>query len=58
MFPEQQYNVLLESGELFELFPTSNGIWEEDKYFFNLFVEKNEEAIEDFDITIHLGDDM
>lgn len=58
MFPEQQYNVLFESGELFELFPNAIGIWEEDEYFFTVYFEQNKEAIEDFDFTVNLDNEL
>lgn len=37
---KSQYNLLLETGELFELFPKFTGNWDEDKQSFHkLFLE-------------------
>lgn len=54
---ESMYRAMLESGELFDLFPDLTGIWKEDKYKFiqgynfNISIINEDDDIfdEDFD---------
>ncbi len=45
-----EYQVLLESGELLEMYPELSGSWEEDKTKFTTLWEQNSEAIRDIDV--------
>lgn len=48
---QKQYNALLESGELHDMFPTFKGEWDKDKKAFTRYYEENE-VILNGDITL------
>lgn len=50
MKAKQEYDVLLENGELLEMYPELSGSWEEDKKSFSVIWEQNIEAIKDIDV--------
>lgn len=52
---KQEYNSLLQSGELLELHPELSGIWAKDKEIFTNSWNQNKEAIDD--IEIYIDDD-
>ena len=52
MKAKQEYDVLVESGELLELYPELSGSWRKDKKSFTEIWEKNLEAINDEDDTL------
>jgi hypothetical protein len=41
------YDSLLDSGELFEMFPEAKGEWTKDKKFFTTYYEDNQKIIND-----------
>lgn len=43
-----QYNSLLKSGELFELFPKLSGIWEKDKQHFHKLFLKTDKMVSEY----------
>lgn len=50
---KEEYDILLDNGDLFNLFPSFKGIWEKDKKEFSRFHEMNEEILKisrDFDV--------
>lgn len=47
---KNEYNVLLQSGDLLELYPELSGSWPKDKKKFTLIWEQNVEAIKDIDV--------
>jgi len=47
---KREYNVLLESGELLEMYPDLSGSWTKDKKEFTKFWEENVRAIKDIEI--------
>lgn len=50
---KEEYDVLLENGDLFNLFPSFQGIWKKDKGEFTRFHEMNEEILKisrEFDV--------
>jgi len=49
MTAKKEYNVLLENGELLELYPELSGSWKEDKELFTPIWETNKEAIKNID---------
>ena len=51
MTAKNEYNVLLESGELLEMYPELSGSWSKDKNKFTLIWEQNIEAIKDIDVN-------
>lgn len=50
MSAKKQYNTLLESGDLFELYPGLTGEWEKDKKIFVDYYELNMIAIKNIDV--------
>lgn len=48
---KKEYQVLLDSGELLEMYPELSGSWEKDKKKFTLIWEQNVEAIKNIDVT-------
>lgn len=50
MKASKEYNLLLESGELLELYPELSGVWEKDKKRFIYMWEQNQELFMDLDI--------
>ena len=44
---QKQYNLLLESGELKEMFPNFKGEWEKDRRAFTRHFEENERMLND-----------
>lgn len=50
MKAKEEYNVLLENGELLELYPELSGSWAKDKKKFTTIWEQNIEAIKNIDI--------
>ena len=46
-----EYNVLLESGELLEMFPALSGLWAKDRARFTSAWERNIEAIKKIDVN-------
>ena len=55
MTANQEYNKLLSSGELFELFPELSGDWEKDRGRFERDWEMNQEIF-NMDVVIDLDD--
>ena len=55
MTANQEYNKLLSSGELFELFPELSGDWEKDRSRFERDWEMNQEIF-NMDVVIDLDD--
>lgn len=55
MTAKEEYNKLLGSGELFELFPDLSGIWEEDRRVFQKNWEDNQDIL-NMDVVIDLDD--
>lgn len=51
MSAKKEYDYLLESGTLLELFPGLKGNWEKDKKFFVPNWERNVKAIKEIDTT-------
>lgn len=51
MSAQKQYNTLLESGDLFEIYPGMTGAWDKDKKIFIEYYELNMIAIKDIDIN-------
>ncbi len=49
MIVKKEYNVLLEGGELLEMYPELSGSWEKDEKVFTSIWEKNQEAIRDIE---------
>lgn len=45
-----QYDIFLESGDLFELFPGMKGDWEKDKKAFTNIWKDNQKLINDLDV--------
>ena len=45
-----EYKVLLENGELLEMYPELSGSWSKDKEKFSILWEQNLEAIKDIDV--------
>lgn len=52
---QKQYNLLLESGELKEMFPNFKGEWEKDRKAFTRHFEDNQKILDD--TLIDLDDD-
>lgn len=50
MSAQSQYELLLDSGELKEMFPKLSGRWEKDQTEFVKWYEANIEAIRDIDV--------
>ena len=50
MKAKNEYHVLLESGELLELYPELSGSWRDDEYIFTSIWEQNIQAIKDINI--------
>lgn len=48
---KKEYDVLLENGELLEMYPELSGSWEDDKNTFTSIWEQNVEAIKSMDIN-------
>ena len=46
---QNHYNLLLDTGELLELFPKATKNWEEDKIFFIEYYNQNLKILEDFE---------
>lgn len=46
---KREYQVLLDSGELGEMYPELTGVWSKDKKKFTEYWEKNQEAILNLD---------
>ena len=55
MTAKEEYNKLLGSGELFELFPDLSGVWDKDRRKFESDWEKNQEVF-NIDVVIDLDD--
>lgn len=50
---KKEYNILLENGELLELYPELSGSWLKDKKDFTIIWEQNTKAIKDIDINFN-----
>ncbi len=50
MKAKNEYQVLLENGELLEMYPGLSGSWDKDKKRFTIIWEQNIEAIKDIDV--------
>lgn len=50
MSAQKQYNDLLKSGDLKEIYPGLSGDWEEDKDTFIYYYEMNLKAINEIDV--------
>lgn len=50
MRAKQEYHVLLENGELLEMYPELSGSWSKDKNQFTVLWEQNAEAIKNIDV--------
>lgn len=48
---KREYEALLDSGELQEMFPQLSGNWSEDQTLFTSLWEDNQEAIKDIDVN-------
>ncbi|MFT6125890.1 MAG: hypothetical protein ACJAVA_000332 [Flavobacteriaceae bacterium] len=48
---KDEYNSLLENGELLDMFPELSGSWLKDKSNFTVLWEKNIEAIKKIDVN-------
>ena len=46
---QNHYNLLLDTGELLELFPKATQNWEEDKQFFIEYYNQNLKILEEFE---------
>jgi hypothetical protein len=46
---QKLYNLLLDTGELLELFPKATINWEEDKNFFIQYYNQNLKMLEEFE---------
>ena len=51
MNARREYNILLDLGELNELYPNLTGIWEKDKKKFTSIWEQNQEILGGIDIN-------
>lgn len=51
MKAKEEYNVLLDNGELLELYPELSGSWAKDKKKFTVIWEQNIEAIKNIDVN-------
>lgn len=51
MKAKKEYDVLLENGELLEMYPELSGSWKEDKKNFIVIWEQNIEAIKNIDVN-------
>lgn len=51
MSAKSEYEMLLDLGELKELYPSLTGIWEEDEDIFNLLWQSNQDILKDIDIN-------
>ena len=51
MKTKKEYDVLLENGELLEMYPELSGSWSQDKNSFTVIWEQNIEAIKNIDIN-------
>lgn len=47
---KKEYDVLLDSGELLEMYPELSGSWKKDKNKFTKIWEQNIKAIKDIDV--------
>jgi hypothetical protein len=45
----EEYNALLNSGDLLMLFPKASGVWETDKDKFTLIYQANQEMLKGYD---------
>lgn len=50
MKASKEYNILLESGELLELYPELSGIWSKDNKKFTHMWEQNQDILMDLEI--------
>lgn len=50
MKAKEEYNVLLDGGELLEIYPELSGSWSKDKKIFTKIWEQNIKAIKNTDI--------
>ena len=48
---KKEYDVLLENGELLEMYPELSGSWSKDKNKFTAIWEQNIEAIKNIDVN-------
>lgn len=53
MKAKKEYHVLLESGELLEMYPELSGSWSKDKTKFTILWEQNTEAIKNIDVDFN-----
>ena len=51
MRAKKEYEVLLNNGELLEMYPELSGVWSKDKKRFTKIWEQNVEAIKNIDIN-------
>lgn len=49
MKARSEYNILLDLGELEELYPNLTGVWEQDKENFTFIWEQNQEILKSID---------
>lgn len=49
----KEYDILLENGELLELYPELSGSWGKDKNKFTVLWDKNIEAIKNIDTNFN-----
>lgn len=52
----REYKVLLDSGELQDMFPQLSGVWKKDERLFTKLWEKNIEAIKSIDVNFNEDD--
>lgn len=48
---KREYQALLDSGELQEMFPELSGVWKKDEKIFTALWENNQSAIKDIDVN-------
>lgn len=51
---KKEYDMLLKSGDLFEMFPDFTGSWKEDKEEFLVFWSLNQKVLEDTTLDIEI----
>lgn len=51
MTAKNEYNLLLENGDLLELYPKLSGSWRKDEKTFTAIWAKNVEAIKNIDVN-------
>lgn len=51
MKARSEYNILLDLGELEELYPNLTGVWKQDKEIFTCIWEQNQEILKSININ-------